>query len=125
MGFRVWGLGFKLEQRVWGLGFDARRLHVAEILNRTLNAGFPRLNRFHVFFQVRKTGRRDEDESWEPFDNLKLKDPYVLKLVKAYDEKMQVCPAWGLWGLWGLWGYAVCWKLRLRQALNPKGALLR
>ena len=34
--------------------------------------------------QVRKTGRRDEDESWEPMDNLKLKDPYVMKLVKGY-----------------------------------------
>ena len=25
----------------------------------------------------------------EPLDNIKLKDPYVMKLVKAYDEKMQ------------------------------------
>lgn len=38
---------------------------------------------------MRKNGGRDEDESWEPYDNLKLKDPYVLKLVKLYDEKMQ------------------------------------
>ena len=29
-------------------------------------------------------------------DNLKMKDPYVMKLVKAYDEKMQTLASGGL-----------------------------
>jgi elongation factor 3 len=34
-------------------------------------------------------GRRDTDETWEPLDTIRHKDPYVLKLVKEYDEKMK------------------------------------
>ena len=36
-----------------------------------------------------QVGRRDQDETWEPLDNIKHKEAYVLKLVKAYDEKMK------------------------------------
>ena len=75
-----------------GRGSEQSRDHV--------HPRWPVLDTWGVFFvcfsdhvphtcQVRKNGGRDEDESWEPYDNLKLKDPYVLKLVKLYDEKMQ------------------------------------
>jgi len=60
----------------------AKSGNIREIVGRAVRGG-------SLCYQVRKTGRRDEDESWEPMDNLKLKDPYVMKLVKGYDEKMQ------------------------------------
>mmetsp|Transcript_17167 Transcript_17167/g.41137 ORF Transcript_17167/g.41137 Transcript_17167/m.41137 type:complete len:181 (+) Transcript_17167:1415-1957(+) len=34
-------------------------------------------------------GRREDDLAWEPLSNLKCKDPYVMKLVKNYDELMK------------------------------------
>jgi len=60
----------------------AKRGNIREITGRAVRGG-------SLCYQVRKVGGRDEDESWEPLDNIKLKDPYVMKLVKAYDEKMQ------------------------------------
>jgi len=38
---------------------------------------------------VNKVGFREEQEWWEPLSNLKYKDPYVMKLVKNYDDKMK------------------------------------
>jgi len=64
------------------LAAKAKSGNIREIVGRAVRGG-------SLCYQVRKSGRRDEDESWEPMDNLKLKDPYVMKLVKGYDEKMQ------------------------------------
>ena len=60
----------------------AKSGNIREIVGRAVRGG-------SLCYQVRKTGRRNEDESWEPLDNLKLKDPYVMKLIKEYDEKMK------------------------------------
>ena len=38
---------------------------------------------------MRKVGRKQSDTSWEPLEYLKKMKPYVLKLVKNYDEKMK------------------------------------
>lgn len=35
-----------------------------------------------------RTGRKPEDSQWFNLNDLKLQKPYVMKLVKAYDEKM-------------------------------------
>lgn len=40
-------------------------------------------------YHVRRTGRRVEDLQWEPLSNLKCKEPYVMKLIKNFDEKMK------------------------------------
>eukprot|EP00802_Teleaulax_amphioxeia_P007914 Tamp_07922.p1 GENE.Tamp_07922~~Tamp_07922.p1 ORF type:complete len:660 (+),score=185.71 Tamp_07922:97-1980(+) len=55
---------------------------IREITGRAMRGG-------NLCYQVRKVGRRDQDETWEPLDNIKHKEAYVLKLVKAYDEKMK------------------------------------
>jgi len=39
-------------------------------------------------YEVLRTGRKQEDSQWFNMNDLKLQKPYVLKLVKAYDEKM-------------------------------------
>ena len=42
-----------------------------------------------VEYEILRTGRKVEDSQWFNLNDLKLQKPYVLKLVKAYDEKMQ------------------------------------
>jgi len=60
----------------------AKRGNIREIVGRATRGG-------QLCYSVRKVGRRDEDESWENIDNLKCKDPYVMKLVRNFDEKMK------------------------------------
>jgi elongation factor 3 len=42
-----------------------------------------------LWYEVNKVGRKKDDTVWEPLDFLNKMAPYVLKLVKNYDEKMK------------------------------------
>merc|ERR1719498_512661 len=42
-----------------------------------------------VEYEVLRTGRKPHDTQWFNLNDMKLQKPYVMKLVKAYDEKMQ------------------------------------
>lgn len=48
-----------------------------------------RLTGKELFYEVRKAGRREKDNTWEPLAYLRQAPPYVLKLVKDYDEKLK------------------------------------
>lgn len=60
------------------------RGEIAEIIGRAERGG-----KGQLWYEVRKNGRKDSDTSWEPLDYLKKMKPYVLKMVKNYDEKMK------------------------------------
>jgi hypothetical protein len=42
-----------------------------------------------LWYEVQKVGRKKDDTVWEPLEFLSKMSPYVLKLVKNYDEKMK------------------------------------
>ncbi len=42
-----------------------------------------------LWYEVVKVGRKKDDTVWEPLEFLSKMSPYVLKLVKNYDEKMK------------------------------------
>ena len=42
-----------------------------------------------LWYEVMKVGRKKEDTIWEPIEFLAKMAPYVMKLVKNYDEKMK------------------------------------
>jgi elongation factor 3 len=42
-----------------------------------------------LWYEVQKVGRKKDDTVWEPLEFLTKMQPYVLKLVKNYDEKMK------------------------------------
>ena len=43
----------------------------------------------HIWYEVRKTGRKQGDTQWYPLSEIELTMPaYVLKLVKNYDDKV-------------------------------------
>ena len=42
-----------------------------------------------LWYEVQKVGRKQNDTVWEPLEFLTKMSPYVLKLVKSYDEKMK------------------------------------
>ncbi len=42
-----------------------------------------------LWYEVIKVGRKKDDTVWEPLEFLSKMKPYVLKLVKNYDEKMK------------------------------------
>lgn len=42
-----------------------------------------------LWYEVQKVGRKKDDTVWEPLEFLSKMKPYVLKLVKNYDEKMK------------------------------------
>lgn len=48
-----------------------------------------RLTGKELYYEVKKSGRKDRDNSWEPLSYLRQAPPYVLKLVKDYDEKLK------------------------------------
>ncbi|KAJ1481544.1 P-loop containing nucleoside triphosphate hydrolase protein [Baffinella frigidus] len=56
--------------------------NISKIVGRAVRGG-------ELCYQVNKVGFREEQEWWEPMSNIRYKDPYVLKLVKNYDEKMK------------------------------------
>lgn len=64
------------------------RGEIAEIIGRAEKGG-----KGSLWYEVRKVGRKDTDTSWEPLDYLKKMKPYVLKMVKNYDEKMKAMAA--------------------------------
>ena len=63
-------------------GLSEARGGVAAVLGRTLR------NK-ELFYEVRKTGRPDKDNSWEPLSFLAKMPPYVMKLVRDYDERLK------------------------------------
>jgi elongation factor 3 len=42
-----------------------------------------------LWYEVQKVGRKKDDTIWEPLEFLVKMSPYVMKLVKNYDEKMK------------------------------------
>lgn len=42
-----------------------------------------------LWYEVVKVGRKKDDTVWEPMEFLVKMSPYVMKLVKSYDEKMK------------------------------------
>ena len=46
-----------------------------------------------LWYEVQKVGRKKEDTVWEPLEFLSKMQPYVLKLVRNYDEKMKAMAA--------------------------------
>ena len=48
-----------------------------------------RLQNKELFYEVRKTGRPEKDNSWEPLSFLSKMPPYVMKLVRDYDERLK------------------------------------
>uniref|UniRef100_A0A061RRX4 Elongation factor 3 n=1 Tax=Tetraselmis sp. GSL018 TaxID=582737 RepID=A0A061RRX4_9CHLO len=59
----------------------AQRGEISEVLGRR------KLGKM-IEYEVLRTGRKPEDSQWFNMNDLKLQKPYVMKLVKAYDEKM-------------------------------------
>jgi len=47
----------------------------------------------HLWYEVHKCWRKEDDTDWEPLEFLKNKDPYVMKLVRNCDEKMKALQA--------------------------------
>jgi elongation factor 3 len=46
-----------------------------------------------LWYEVVKVGRKKDDTIWEPLEFLSKMQPYVLKLVRNYDEKMKAMAA--------------------------------
>ena len=42
-----------------------------------------------LFYECRRSGRKDEDTEWEPLTSLTKKDEYVMKMVRNFDEKLK------------------------------------
>jgi ATPase subunit of ABC transporter with duplicated ATPase domains len=42
-----------------------------------------------LFYEVKKTGRPERDNTWEPLTFLAAMPPYVMKLVRDYDERLK------------------------------------
>ncbi len=42
-----------------------------------------------LFYEVKKTGRKEKDNTWEPLTFLQAMPPYVMKLVRDYDERLK------------------------------------
>jgi hypothetical protein len=42
-----------------------------------------------LMYEIRRTGRKDKDNTWEPLNFLQNMAPYVMKMVKRYDEVMK------------------------------------
>jgi len=40
-------------------------------------------------YEIRRTGRKDKDNTWEPLNFLQNMAPYVMKMVKRFDEVMK------------------------------------
>ena len=68
-----------------------------------------RMSGKELFYEVKKVGRKEKDNSWEPLTYLQAAPAYVMKLVKDYDERMKALqsgmearvPTRGLAGLAG------------------------
>jgi len=58
-----------------------KRGNICEIMSRAVRGG-------ELSYETRRTGY-EKDTFWEPIGSLKRKDPYVMKLVLNYDEKIQ------------------------------------
>ena len=58
-----------------------KRGNIVEIISRAIRGG-------ELSYETRRNGY-DKDTFWEPIGSLKRKDPYVMKLVLNYDEKIQ------------------------------------
>ena len=43
----------------------------------------------HLFYEVRRSGRDESDTDWEMMSALERKDPYVMKMVRNFDEKLK------------------------------------
>jgi ATPase subunit of ABC transporter with duplicated ATPase domains len=43
----------------------------------------------HLFYEVRRAGREENDTDWEMMSSLERKDPYVMKMVRNFDEKLK------------------------------------
>jgi len=43
----------------------------------------------HLFYEVRRSGRDESDTDWEMMSSLERKDPYVMKMVRNFDEKLK------------------------------------
>ena len=56
---------------------------VREVVGRAMRGG-------GLAYEVRKTGRRDNETVWEQLVDLKHGPSYVMKLVRNYDERMKV-----------------------------------
>jgi ATPase subunit of ABC transporter with duplicated ATPase domains len=42
-----------------------------------------------LMYEIRRTGRKDKDNTWEPLNFLQNMAPYVMKMVKRFDEVMK------------------------------------
>ena len=48
-----------------------------------------------MWYEVKKPGRKKEDTQWYPLQELETQfKPYVMKLVKNYDEKCKARTEW-------------------------------
>ena len=61
---------------------SAARGGVEAIQGRAVRGG-------ELMYEVKKAGRKEKDNSWEPLSFLQAMPPYVMKLVRDYDEQMK------------------------------------